>query len=545
VLIFIGTATRLSAARREQRFASMRLVGAVPRQISVIAAVEAAVASMAGVIGGFGLFFLLRAPLAAVPFTGEAFYPSDLSLSPLQVALVVLGVPAASVVAAWLALRRVRISPLGVARRATPRAPRAYRLIPLLAGIAELSYFLGRRPDTTSGQIAAYMTGVLLMLVGLVVAGPWLTMGGARAMARRARRPAALIAGRRLADDPKAGFRAISGLVLALFVTTTAVGVITTFVAERGTQRVGDHASAGTLVADFEQRVIRTPGGPRSKLEPVPAQVLDDLRAIPGVHGAVAVHSDPASQRADADPSDQTALVSCQALSAVPNLGRCAPGAKTAQVPTNLVWRQLDVNDVSDDGLVWPAATLTAEDVQNLPVQIVIVGTSGSPQVIERARTALTLAFPLQAVPATVAEQGADTQAAEMLTGYQRLVNVVIVISLCIAGCSLAASVVGGLNDRKRPFSLLRLTGVPIGVMRRVVLLESAVPLLVTAVVATGSGFLAAELFLRSQLHYTLVAPGAGYYLTVLGGLAASLGVIALTLPLMDRMTGPETARNE
>ena len=28
VLIFIGTATRLSAARREQRFAAMRLVGA-------------------------------------------------------------------------------------------------------------------------------------------------------------------------------------------------------------------------------------------------------------------------------------------------------------------------------------------------------------------------------------------------------------------------------------------------------------------------------------------------------------------------------------
>ena len=30
VLIFIATATRLSAARREQRFAAMRLVGATP-----------------------------------------------------------------------------------------------------------------------------------------------------------------------------------------------------------------------------------------------------------------------------------------------------------------------------------------------------------------------------------------------------------------------------------------------------------------------------------------------------------------------------------
>jgi hypothetical protein len=106
-------------------------------------------------------------------------------------------------------------------------------------------------------------------------------------------------------------------------------------------------------------------------------------------------------------------------------------------------------------------------------------------------------------------------------------------------------NVIGGLNDRKRPFSLLRLSGVPINVMRRVVLLESAIPLLVSAVVAIGAGFLAADLFVRAQLGYTLTAPGAGYYLTVIGGLAASLGVIALTLPLMERITGPETARNE
>jgi hypothetical protein len=81
VLIFIGTATRLSAARREQRFAAIRLVGATPRQVSVISAVESTVAAVAGVAAGFGLFFLLRTPLAAVPFTGAPFFPGDLSLS--------------------------------------------------------------------------------------------------------------------------------------------------------------------------------------------------------------------------------------------------------------------------------------------------------------------------------------------------------------------------------------------------------------------------------------------------------------------------------
>lgn len=57
VLIFIGTASRLSAARREQRFAAMRLAGATPRQISVISAVESAVAAVAGAVGGFALFY--------------------------------------------------------------------------------------------------------------------------------------------------------------------------------------------------------------------------------------------------------------------------------------------------------------------------------------------------------------------------------------------------------------------------------------------------------------------------------------------------------
>jgi predicted lysophospholipase L1 biosynthesis ABC-type transport system permease subunit len=131
------------------------------------------------------------------------------------------------------------------------------------------------------------------------------------------------------------------------------------------------------------------------------------------------------------------------------------------------------------------------------------------------------------------------------MVGWQQLANVVILASLPIAGCSLAASVAGGLSERKRPFSLLRLSGAPLRVLRRVVALESAVPLLVAAVVAIGTGFLAAQLFLRAQMDYTLRPPGAGYYLIVVAGLAVSLGIIAATLPLLERITGPETARNE
>ncbi len=288
VLIFIATATRLSAARREQRFAAMRLVGATPRQVTVISAVESTVAAAIGTAAGFGVFFALRPALAPIPFTGAPLFTGDLSLNLPDVLLVALGVPLGAAVAARLALRQVTISPLGVTRRVMSAPPRAWRLIPLLAGLGELAHFVeAGRPASTGGQILAYLPGFLLTLTGLVIAGPWLTMHGSRLLARRARRPAALIAARRLADNPYAGFRAISGLVLALFVTTVAVGVITTINAYDGGARATT-ADRATLLNDF---FLPNPSGQESNSIPsVPATLLDELRASPGVTAVVLVH---------------------------------------------------------------------------------------------------------------------------------------------------------------------------------------------------------------------------------------------------------------
>jgi hypothetical protein len=543
VLIFIGTATRLAAARREQRFAAMRLVGATPRQVSVVSAVESTVAAVAGTAVGFGLFYLFRAPLAALPFTGEPFFPSDMALGTVDILAVALGVPLAAAVAARIALRRVRISPLGVSRRVTARPPRAYRLIPLVAGVGELSYFVGRRPDTTSGQTQAYLTGIFLMMAGLIIAGPWLTMIGSRVMARRAGRPATLIAARRLSDDPRAAFRAISGLVLALFVTSTAVGVITTFVAERDVPS-GDATARTTVVADFSNGWSTVPGVPRASA-PVPDKVVGALRSMRGVTGVTLIHTNPlGTTLALGGPRPIVAgLVSCRQLAEVPGFGHCATGADAASVSPLLGYDRPP--DAPPETTTWPAAAISAERLQSVPVQMIIVGTTGSRSVTEQVKTALVTAFPLREPPATLVEHRADAEAAKLLNGYKQLANVVILVSLCIAGCSLAVSVVAGLNDRKRPFSLLRLTGVQLGTLRRVVALETVVPLFVVAVVAIGTGFLAAHLFLESQLQYALRPPGAMYYVTVLAGLVVSLGVIASTLPLLRRITGPETARNE
>ena len=291
VLIFIGTATRLSAARREQRFAALRLVGATPRQIAVISAVESTIAAALGTVLGFGAFWLIRPAVASIPFTGAPFYTSDLTPTLLDIVAVAIGVPLASALAARLALRRVIISPLGVTRRVTPTAPKAWRLLIPLAGIAELGYFAANgRPATISGQIIGYLAGVLVTMIGLVVAGPWLTMTGARVLARRANRPASLIAARRLADNPHAGFRAISGLVVSLFVATGAMAIIISMNLGRTGQHTDTAPAKSSVVAtliDYGARSVTTP------VRHVPAGIAVRLRHTPGVLQISTLHATP------------------------------------------------------------------------------------------------------------------------------------------------------------------------------------------------------------------------------------------------------------
>jgi hypothetical protein len=537
VLVFIGTATRLAAARREQRFAAMRLVGATPRQVSVIAAVEAAVAAAAGVAVGFGLFFLARPALMHVSLTGDPFAPGDLTLGLADIALVAVGVPAAAAAAARISLRRVRVSPLGVARQATPPAPGAVRLIPLLAGLAWLVALVAvGHPRSATGQAVTYLLAFLLIMAGLVVAGPWLTMAGSRAIVRRTGRPAVLLAGRRLEDNPRGAFRAVSGLILALFVTCVAVGVITTSV---DSQR----PSSGTVTSDtlVDHFYAVTAGRAVTSVASVPDTLLARLRSIPGVRGLAVIHAGPRAQASASAASGSfrfTGPASCAQLARTPALGRCPTGTSVVSVDVELGVTKSPLAD-----RIWPAAAVPAPRLASLPVQAVVVGTNGSAAAIERARTALEAASPYLGSPATIGQS--DPAVGRAIGVLLHMTEVVIAASLVIGGCSLAVSVAGGLADRRRPFSLLRLIGVPLRVLRRVVTLETVVPLLVIAVLSAGTGFLAAGLFVRSELGLSLHPPGADFYVIVLAGLAASLGMIASTFPLLGRITGPEMARSE
>ena len=561
VLIFIATATRLSAARREERFAAMRLVGATRKQVSLLAATESTVAATLGAAAGFGIFFLLRTPVAAIPFIGAPFFPSDLSLSLFDVLVVAIGVPLAAAAAARLALRRVHISPLGVARRATPKPPGAWRVVPLLAGLAELGFWtVHGHPASISGQVQAFTSSFAIIIVGVFIAGPWLTMAAAQVMARWTSRPGTLIAARRIADDPKAAFRAVSGLVLALFITTVALVAISTQDAKDLT-RFGSvtesHVLTDQVSVSNQVSGDSSGGASQGTAAPGPAAPVAPLTAqlseIPGVQGVLVVRAYPGLYLpkgfhgfgANADGTSSPVLagvVSCAQLATVPGVGRCPAGATAAAFPADGFNGPLGYNGAD---VTWPAANLGGTRLDTLSVDAIDVQTDGSTPAIEHARTLLenAHAYPGVTTPSTIANLVAQDNSQN--NAYQQLANVVILVSLPIAGCTLAAGIAAGLADRKRPFSLLRLTGARLATLRRVVALEGAVPLLAVAAVAIGTGFGAAAMYASEAQNHPMVAPGAAYYLLAAGGILVSLGIIAATFPLLARITGPEVARNE
>src|SRR5208282_2341547 len=98
----------------------------------------------------------------------------------------------------------------------------------------------------------------------------------------------------------KAAFRAVSGLVLALFITTVAVVAVTTQDAKDLT-RWGSAAEANVLTdqvsASNQAAHVMSPGTKKGAAGPGPAAPVAPLTAqlngIPGVQGVLVVRADP------------------------------------------------------------------------------------------------------------------------------------------------------------------------------------------------------------------------------------------------------------
>jgi hypothetical protein len=549
MLVLIGTATRLAAARREERFAALRLVGATPRDVGVIAAIEAAVSGLAGAVLGTGLFLLLRPVLASTAPVGVGYFADTVTPTLIGYVVILAGVPLVAAIAALLSLRRVSISPLGAARRAKPRPPSWWRLTTLVVGVG--LYFAGLAQTTHSGINSLTYFGLVLTMIGLVIAGPWLTWAGAWITGLFARGTSTLLAARRLTDNPKVASRAVTGLVLAVFLGTMVGALMPAINSFDNTPNsaaladvlIGQVGLSPTSGAKLVSGLDRISG---ASVYPVYAQATGAKGLVTKSKGGRR-HIAPAGGQ----PPEYPAVISCASMRGLGVLGQCASGMTTVQIN--------DENLFSDNPYYQTKAFVSSAnpaftgDVAKLDLQAVLVRVNNA-ATLERVRTYLAVNAPPAVSPgqggsATPPRTFAETSAIRDARSetVEKLVYAAVALTLVVAGCSLAVAVGGGLVDRKRPFTLLRVTGTPVSALSRVVLLEAIIPLIAAVFLAGGIAYGS------SLLAYVKLAPTgsslpglAGSYWELMGsGLAAAIVVICSTLPLMRRITAPSGVRFE
>ena len=172
-----------------------------------------------------------------------------------------------------------------------------------------------------------------------------------------------------------------------------------------------------------------------------------------------------------------------------------------------------------------------------------LVATDGTTAVVERVRTRLEVAMPTSG-PASGAEVRAA--ATRIVDEIGRIVILGVVMTMAVAGASLAVAVTGSLLDRRRPFALLRLSGIPLRNLRSVLLLEAAGPLVAVAILGGILGVLVSQLLLRVITDGTVVPlPDPSLAILLVAGVAGALVIVSGTLPLVGPLTDLEETRFE
>lgn len=128
-------ASRLGAQSRATRLASLRLIGMSGSQVLKMSMLETLIQAVIGTLLGT-LLWLGSLPLwQGISFQGQTIAPQEMLLPFWLWGAVLLVIVFLAVISTIIGLRRVQISPLGVARRENPKKLKLWRLVFLVVAI--------------------------------------------------------------------------------------------------------------------------------------------------------------------------------------------------------------------------------------------------------------------------------------------------------------------------------------------------------------------------------------------------------------------------
>lgn len=221
ILTLGGAAARLGASGRSRRLAALRLLGMTGTEVVLMSMIETVVLSVLGILIGALLFAVTLPAWSLVSFQLVPIEPSEMVM-PLWLAFLVAGVIVIlAALSTLVGLRRVRISPLGVARRTTAPKLAGWRVVALVIA-AGLFLLVTQDFDFLNSDLMGILIPALfiaLLLLAISVVGPFVIQLGSRPLARTSN-PATLIAARRLTSSPKAAWRNVAAIAVVALIAT-------------------------------------------------------------------------------------------------------------------------------------------------------------------------------------------------------------------------------------------------------------------------------------------------------------------------------------
>ncbi|MDW5597350.1 FtsX-like permease family protein [Conexibacter stalactiti] len=553
VAVFVATAARFGGEARDRRLAALRLLGADMAMARRIAAGEALVSALLGLLLGALLFLGVRRLAGEVTLFGLSVYPGDVTPSAGLALAVALGVPTAAVLLTLAALRGVVVDPLGAVRRARPRRRRVWwRLALPLLGVLLLLPLIGGDTRSAAEHELQLAAGVVLVLVGVAALLPWLVEAAVHRLPGGG--VAWQLATRRLQLDSGASARVVSGIAVAV---AGAVALQTTF---SGVENGYVSGSGDGRTADVWAHDDGRPGAGAQRLAAA-------LQGSDGVRGAVV-----AGEQIEAGHGDTTEYVrvaDCATLRRVAPIDRCADG---------------DVFVVGEVTSLRPGARLRLDGGTSWTIPRdarVLQRWRGSPDPDDGASYSIpdpVLATPgaLAGLPlrprttlatVTLADDGRDaiehvrntvarldeTATVAMLGGrsydreyanLRRALFAGAVAVLTLIGASMLVGALEQLRERRRPLAVLAAFGTPRGALARALLWQTAIPVALGLALAVAAGAGLGAALLR------MVGEPVGFDLASIAGLAATGAAVVLlvtlaTLPALRRTVRPEGLRAE
>ncbi|MGB3440448.1 MAG: FtsX-like permease family protein [Actinophytocola sp.] len=486
-LVLVASASRLTAARRERRLAALRLAGATPAQVTAMVAAETGLAAAAGAVLGVAISPVLHSLATWVPWGGGTWLASDFMLPWPVVVLVALAVPVLVVAAAVAGLRRVVNTPLMATGGHTRKPLSKGRL--LIVPVAVVLFFLSlAMARESSAALLPLLASLGFLMWSPTVVGPWVTSALGGVFTKVWRKPSALLAGRRLRDDPKAAYRASAGVVLAVFAGSMALTLMPSLESESGYYSA--YRDSVLYLSTDTERAPSIVGKADEELErygiAARAAQVGQLQLWQGetyLEGYVVSCEDarvllPVSVECGAGPS--VYAPSGTALDILSWSTESTPDGSASQRREPLGVTPVAASSLSDVALIDPSLLPAGTELTNVDVAVYADGASR-----ETARTALLAASGGEQVISKEMKLGAqNTELADL----RRVTVIGLVTASVLGGLSAAIATAGSVMDRRRTFGALMAAGTPVHTLARALRAEAALPALVATIGAGALG---------------------------------------------------------